>query len=332
VTNEKININAKKYAFDLTVELFSNPIGINTTRPALSWKIKDDSKSAKQTAYQIIAASSRKNLEQSLFDLWDTGKVISSDSQQIIYDGKSLTSKMQVFWQVRFWDKNDNVSEFSEINHWEMGLLRGDDWHAKWIEAPDMAHQSDDILGKWIWQYSMHTEFIRKTFDIGQNEFKRVLLKIETDNNFKLYINGAELPFTNNNGIDRKPLDFDITSMVRTGSNLIAIRAPQTAHPEWFMSALRAGIVIEYTDSSKIIIKSDETWKMAVLNWDRLVRVIDAENWYSPDYESEFWMAPEICNDIHPRDKRRPHYFRKTFSLSVKPSDARGYLTAHGLY
>ncbi|MHB1484305.1 MAG: family 78 glycoside hydrolase catalytic domain [Saccharofermentanales bacterium] len=321
-----------KYAYDLTVEFFTNPMGINTVKPVLAWKIKDDDKGAKQTAYQVIAATSVKDLAEGRCDLWDSSKVMTDQSQQIIYDGKPLESKAKVFWQVRFWDKNDVASGFSEINQWEMGLLADSDWHAKWIEAPDMIYQKDEILGKWIWQYSMHTAFIRKTFDIRPEGIKNAIFKIEADNGFRLYVNGVEVQFNENNGIDRKAITFDITPMVCSGSNLIAIRATQTAHPEWFMSGIRAGLAVEYNDDSKDFVKTDESWRMAVLNWDRLVKVVDSENWYTVDYESKFWMAPEICNDIHPRDKRRPHYFRKSFNLSGKPAEARVYITAHGLY
>src|SRR5690606_18325413 len=66
-------------------------------------------------------------------DLWDTGKVSSNQTNQIEYRGKPLHSRQKIWWSVRVWNADDQVSLWSEANFWEMGLLERDDWEANWI-------------------------------------------------------------------------------------------------------------------------------------------------------------------------------------------------------
>ena len=70
-------------------------------------------------------------------NLWDPGKVDSSISLSIAYEGNSLVSRQACFWRVRVWDeKNDSPSDWSDTATWEMGLLNPSDWTARWILAP----------------------------------------------------------------------------------------------------------------------------------------------------------------------------------------------------
>ena len=68
--------------------------------------------------------------------MWDSGKVASDDTIHIRYAGAELKSSQQVFWQVRVWNRDGQVSEWSSPASWTMGLLRPEDWQAKWICAP----------------------------------------------------------------------------------------------------------------------------------------------------------------------------------------------------
>ena len=129
---------------NLRCEYLVNPLGIDATAPRLSWELKAVDKSARgleQSAYQILVVTSGNNLAADTGDLWDTGKVTSSDSNQIVYTGKPLTACRLVVWKVRVWDAQDQVSDWSAPALWSMGLLQKEDWKgAQWIgdaaEAP----------------------------------------------------------------------------------------------------------------------------------------------------------------------------------------------------
>ncbi len=122
---------------DLRCEYLCNPLGIDVMQPRLSWKLESQWRGQRQTAYEILVASNEELLKDNRADLWNTGKVTSDQSIQIAYSGRPLTSRTRCYWKVRVWDKDDKPSPFSEVATWEMGLLKPDDWQAKWITAPD---------------------------------------------------------------------------------------------------------------------------------------------------------------------------------------------------
>ncbi len=115
----------------------TDPLGIDSVQPRLSWNMSDNGqvaeRSQKQTAYQILVASSEELLNQDQGDLWDSGKVLSDQSRQVEYQGKPLASRMACDWKVRLWDKAGTVTAWSEPGKWTMGLLGPEDWTAKWI-------------------------------------------------------------------------------------------------------------------------------------------------------------------------------------------------------
>jgi alpha-L-rhamnosidase len=47
-----------------------------------------------------------------------------------------LASGKKYFWKVQTWDGSNKATGYSEITHWEMGLLNSSDWKADWIAAP----------------------------------------------------------------------------------------------------------------------------------------------------------------------------------------------------
>ena len=117
----------------LRCEYHNNPLGIDITEPRLSWVSQSEKRGWKQSAYQILVASSQENLDQDRGDLWDSGKVEANQSTQIPYAGKALLSHTPCFWKVKVWDQNGAASPWSQTATWSMGLLNEADWQAQWI-------------------------------------------------------------------------------------------------------------------------------------------------------------------------------------------------------
>ncbi len=141
------------------------PLGIDVSAPRLSWVLTSDARNARQSAYQVLVASSPTALARNKGDLWDSGQVKSNQSLLVPYAGKRLLSAQQVFWKVRTWDGAAKVSPWSTPEQWTMGLLAPQDWKAHWIGAPNSsgtvvvgrksigfhaaaATQQDDV--KWV--------------------------------------------------------------------------------------------------------------------------------------------------------------------------------------
>lgn len=79
----------------LRVEYLKNPIGIDITKPRLSWNCEGDKK---QSAYRIVAMNDSSEI------LWDSKKVISSQMVHIPWDSTDLSSRAIVNWKVCLWD------------------------------------------------------------------------------------------------------------------------------------------------------------------------------------------------------------------------------------
>ena len=132
---------------DLRCDYAANPLGVDTPQPRLFWKLSGSGQNQTQAAYEIIAASSKKNLANNHGDLWSSGKMISDETIQILYAGKKRTSSQPVFWKVRVWDEAGNISAWSHPATWTMGILNSNNppssdfgaagWHAQWIGAAD---------------------------------------------------------------------------------------------------------------------------------------------------------------------------------------------------
>ena len=71
-------------------DYLESPLGIDTTMPRFSWIVEDTDPGAKQTAFQVQAASSPEKLARGEADLWDSGRVESAQSHLVKYDGKTL--------------------------------------------------------------------------------------------------------------------------------------------------------------------------------------------------------------------------------------------------
>ena len=120
---------------NLRCEYLNDPFGIDAISPRLSWTITSSRRGELQTAYQVLVASSAKLLGEDKGDLWDSGKVMSDESCQIIYSGILLSSRQPCFWKVRIWDRDGHSTHWSLVASWQMGLLQPADWKAQWIKA-----------------------------------------------------------------------------------------------------------------------------------------------------------------------------------------------------
>jgi alpha-L-rhamnosidase len=120
----------------LRCEYRKNPLGVDSPAPILSWIMDEkaaDKRGQRQTAYRVVVASTPELLASDKGDLWDSGKLDSDQSIQVAYAGKPLESAQQCFWKVCVWDQDGKPLEWSKPAFWSMGLLKPEDWTAKWV-------------------------------------------------------------------------------------------------------------------------------------------------------------------------------------------------------
>ena len=76
----------------LQCEAVDAPLAVDSSHPRLGWKLTSGVRGGRQTAYQILVASSMDALDRGTGDLWDSGRVESAATFQIAYGGKPLVS------------------------------------------------------------------------------------------------------------------------------------------------------------------------------------------------------------------------------------------------
>ena len=89
----------------LRCEYLSDPLGVDTTQPRLFWVLGHSQRDEKQSAYQVLVATTADALAHDQGDRWDSGKVASEEFTQVVYSGKALESGKTYYWKVRAWDK-----------------------------------------------------------------------------------------------------------------------------------------------------------------------------------------------------------------------------------
>jgi len=259
---------------NLRCEYMTDPLGLDELAPRLSWNLESDERGAKQNSYRIRVSTTPDGKP----DLWDSGTVNSSETTNIVYDGKPLKSRQQCFWTVTV----NGVT--SEQARWTMGLLEPDDWTAKWIsfkdDTPLTATRRKVVLPP--------ARYYRKPF-LTLSKVRRATVYATALGVYELTINDEPVTdqmFTPGWSDYRKRVyynTFDVTDRVKRGENVLGA----TVADGWYSGylgfgllvgygpnrcgryfygktpALRVQLEIEYTDGSTQTVITDPSWETA---------------------------------------------------------------------
>ncbi|MFH1195116.1 MAG: family 78 glycoside hydrolase catalytic domain [bacterium] len=305
----------------LRCEKLIDPQGIDIIVPALSWYSESDYQNQIQTAYQIIVASSLEKLEANEGDLWDSEKVYSNQSINIVYQGKTLLSGMQCFWKVKVWDSNGNESNWSQSAKWSMGFLNMSDWEANWIglERP-VGNDKPDAENTHL-----SARMLRKEFE-ADNKVRRATAYICGLGLFELYINGEKIgdqvlaPALSEYQKKSLYMTFDVTKNIAEKNAVGVIlgngRYFEPRHsPPFKLEAYNYPKMIfrldvEYVDGSKQSIVSDETWKLTAdgpitanneFDGEEYDATKEMHGWNKPGFDDSKWMTAEVVSEASPK-------------------------------
>ena len=320
----------------LRTEYLENPIGIGETSPRMSWWCESKERGDKQTAYQILVASSSEKLRNNQADLWNTGKIKSDETTQIAYDGKKLTSRTQCWWKVRVWDRAGKPSTYSKPATWEIGLLDRSDWKGKWIGIPSPRLPNITLHGRnWIWypegnpavDAPLAPRYFRATFDLKNiSSIKTIELCGFVDDEAIVYLNGKEIgPIHGFKSIAILPL----TRAAREGKNVLAVHAWNTGGPAGFSMFVH---VIRSDGENGAFARSDTSWRASTTA---------DQGWNTLDFDDKVWSRAMIVGIVGQGAWPEPHlalpldkatYVRKDFQVGSKTTRARVYASARGVY
>ena len=300
-------------AENLRCEYQVNPLGIDENKPRLSWALKSNTRGQRQTAYQVIASTSLKNIEANRGEQWDSQKVVSSDSIQVIYRGKPLMSGTRYYWKVRIWDKDGNPSSWSRPSWFETALLNQNDWNAKWINDGKKNPVIDDDFYKFD-----PAPLFRKDFTLAK-PVKQARFYITGLGYYEASMNGNRVgdymldPGWTNYSKRVYYSTYDVTGQLQDGDNCLGVMLGNGWYNPlplrmWGHRNIRgslptgrprliAQLHIIYTDGSTHSIISDEDWKVTdgpiLRNSIYLGEIYDARKeisgWNKPGFDDSAW-------------------------------------------
>ncbi len=291
---------------NLTVDHMENPLGLDNLAPRLSWQHDDRRPEFRQTAWQVMVASSDERLAGGDADIWDSGKIMSSQSVHIPFQGTSLTSGQRYFWKVRTWDQDDVAGDFSRINWWEMGLIEESDWHARWIIAVESDGDVPPLLP---------APYFRKEFSLPAN-IESARLYISGLGYYEAFINGQKVgdhvldPVKTHYDRRVKYVTYDVDEYISGGQNALGVvlgtgwynqhireawdfdQAPWRDSPK-----LICQLVISGGDGKNTIITSDKTWRQStgpivfdgVHNGETYDARLEMAGWNEPGFDDTRW-------------------------------------------
>jgi alpha-L-rhamnosidase len=214
----------------LTVEYLTAPIAVDEPKPRLAWQLPPTPgvRGERQTAYQVVVSSSVDLLAKGTGDLWDTGKVASSRSAQIVYEGKPLGQMQTAFWKVRAWDAAGQPSAWSAPSTWTAGLLSPGNWKAEWIAAPAAGAPAPMWADRrWLSgddqeRVSEAVRGFRARVEIpGNRPLREVVLRFAAENGrARLHVDGRFVHAPQKAGFVET---IDLTALLSPGGHVLAI-------------------------------------------------------------------------------------------------------------
>lgn len=244
----------------LLCEGLENPMGIATVEPRFSWQMRADKQAARQTAYQILVASTVQDLKEGEADLWDSGKILSDQSVGVPYGGSSLASNRVGYWKVRVWDEAGEPSAWSAPACFSVGLLRPADWHAVFIGEDSISRKPQSPQ-------------FRQTFDYTGLTGK-ALLHVNALGYHEAYLNGQPVtdavltPAVSQFNKRSLVVTYDVTDLLHEGQNDLLLWLGRGWYVDGFPGVVengpfvRAQLDIVEKESVTTVVATNGTWQV----------------------------------------------------------------------
>ncbi|HMJ55420.1 MAG TPA: family 78 glycoside hydrolase catalytic domain [Polyangiaceae bacterium] len=293
------------------------PLGFIQFEPLLSWSVASPERGQRQTAYQILVASTPERLRPGSADIWDSSKVVSNESLNVPYRGPTPKARQRGYWTVRAWGKDGRPSAFAPPAWWEMGLY-DEEWEGKWIGRPSRPREPRST-------YDRSVVYVRKPFVLGQR-VERARLYASAFGAYEIEINGKKAGhdvlapgFTD---YEKRVLyqTHDVTDLVREGDNVIGA----IVGGGWCTAALggRSGacghepprvmlqLEVTLSDGTPVIVVSDESWSSHagpivashLYDGEQYDARREMPEWSTPDFDARDWQPVQQYDREKERD------------------------------
>ena len=280
--------------YDLRCEDLTNPTAIDSANPHFSWKIAAEAKATAQTHYEIQVATSPKALQRGEADLWSSGEVASDESVMVPYAGEALSSRVLAYWRVRVWDNHGNVSPWSDVQRFGVGILSAEEWQGEYIGMKDCTVPQ-----------------VRQQFEVKDNS-TTYMLHVNSLGYHEVYLNGEKVtdnvlaPAVSEMAKHSLSVTYDLTDYLKRGKNDLMLWLGRG----WYRDALYPDVVVNKGPLVKVELDAVKDGKAeVVLVTDASWKVRQSE--YS-EYGTGTWRPYEFGGDVLDGAKVLPDLKSKT--------------------
>lgn len=289
------------------VENLVNPRGMDDSTPRFGWQLEAARRNVLQTAYEIRVAATADALVAGKKGIWSSGKVSSDACTWIPYGGPALESGNTYWWQVRVWDNQGHVSNWSVPAFWQMGMLDASHWKADWISVADTEDKSRP------------SPLFRKVFST-KKKIRSATAFITAHGVYEAWLNGRRIGndyLTPGWTAYQKRLQYqvyDVTELVKPGENAVGAMLGSG----WWRGnigfsnqinvygadiSLLMEIHIAYADGSREVVGTDGSWKYTTDGPVRSSELYHGETqdarkmipgWSLPSFDDQPWKAVQL--------------------------------------
>jgi alpha-L-rhamnosidase len=313
---------------NMFVEYSRKPLAIGVKQPRFSWEVCLPGRNRQQTAYQLLAATSPDLLQPGKADLWDSGKVETSQSTQIEYAGCELRSNMDCYWTVQIWDEKGEAGGFYKPEFFGTALFDESDWRAQWIgmgnpdePADPDAHQLNRVSPELAaFEPEPRAPMLRRSFILDQPA-TRARVFVCGLGLFELRLNGQKVGkdvlATPRTDFRKRAFysTYDITESLNQGENTLGLilgngwfngqKKYWGWQMQWFGSPRAIlQVEIELDDGSTCRVVSDESWYgdwspitfNCLFDGEHVDARLEQPGWDLPDFDDSSWQPASLMS------------------------------------
>jgi alpha-L-rhamnosidase len=295
-------------AHDLRCDHEDKPLGVAGPDVVFTWRGPEASAFRIQVALLPRTPSAGNAPER----VWDSGRTATGIAGAALWPDATLLSATRYAWRVLLWDMDGEKGEWSDEATFETGLLRPEDWTARWIHPA----RENSPMPK-----SLPAPYLRKSFRLDSTVVTARAYVCGLGL-FELHVNGDKVgdavihpAFTK---YDSTCLytTYDLTAHLHAGDNAIGVvlgngmyhidqrnawdfeKAPWKEHPK-----LLARILVLLDDGSVVDVGTDSSWKAAEspIRSDSLHvgetydARLELSGWSGPEFDDSSWARAEVC-------------------------------------
>lgn len=273
--------------------------------PRLQWQVSGAGRAQAQSAYQVLVGTDPAALRGGSGDIWDSGKVLSSETSNIHYFGAELSGRQHGVWTVRVWDQQGRPSSYAAPQAWEIAPW-DEDVEGEWIgrkPAPEAASS----------EAAESVSYLRKMVSVPPG-FTSARLYITAMGLYEASINGQRVGqdvlapgFTDHR---KRTLvqRHDVSALVTPGENVVAA----IVAGGWCTARLggtpgncgvepprvRVALEITHPDGYQVL-QSDHTWKYRdgpiraahIYRGEAYDARVELAGWNAPGFDDRDWLS-----------------------------------------